>query len=132
MRPEKEGNDSIHDQTDPEIDQQTKVWPQSKSVMPGSGRQVRHKQKVDGVTQHHCRERDREVSRETHSPHLDTRTTRAGFQRPILEKANQEFAARGRRCSNTNLTLYVPGIIFRRKLSDSGFPRSMSFVSDWS
>ena len=92
MRPEKQGNESIHDEADPEIDQQTKVWPQSKAVMPGSGRQVWHQQKVDGVTQHHRCEGDREVSRETHSPHLDTRTTCAGFQTIEVTGANQGFA----------------------------------------
>lgn len=92
MRPEKQRNESIHDEADPEIDQQTKVWPQSKAVMPGSGRQVRHQQKVDGVTQYHRREGDREVSRETHSPHLDTRTTCAGFQTTEVTGANHEFA----------------------------------------
>jgi len=86
MRAKEQRDDSIHDQTDPEVDQQTKVWPQSKAVMPGSGRQMWHEQKVDGVTQHHCCEGDREVSRQTHSPHLDTRTARAGFQRSTLKK----------------------------------------------
>lgn len=133
MRPEKQGNESIHDEADPEIDQQTKVWPQSKAVMPGSGRQVWHQQKVDGVTQHHRREGDREVSRETHSPHLDTRTTRAGFQRSILEKANQEFMARGpRSCSNHKPDSVDPRNYSPAQAVRSGFARSMSFMSDWS
>lgn len=72
MGTEKEGNQPIHDQADPKIDQQPEIGPQGIPAMPGGRWEVGHEQKVDGVSQHHRGEGDGEVSRETHSPHLDT------------------------------------------------------------
>ena len=72
MGTEKEGNEPIHDQTDPKIDQQAKVGPEGIPAMSGGRWEVGHEQKVDGISQHHRCEGDGEVSRETHSPHLDT------------------------------------------------------------
>ena len=119
MRPEEQGNQSIHDQADPEIDKQTEIRPESKAAVPRGRRQMWHKQKVDGVTQHHCRERDRKVSRETHSPHLDTRTTRAGFQTIGDRDENQVFTECARRSwSNRWPVVHFHGIIFLHKLSD--------------
>src|SRR5215813_6829645 len=114
MRPEKQGDQAIHDQANPEVDQQPEVRPECVAAVTRSGRQVWHEQEVNGVTQDHCRERDREVSRETHSLHLETRIRNSWKVRPELLNS---IVRRN----------YIPAPAAR-----SGFARSMSFVSDWS
>ena len=72
MGTKKQGDHAIYDQADPEVDQQSEVWPERIAAVPGGRRQIGHQQKVDGISQHHRCEGDNEVSRETHSPPLDT------------------------------------------------------------
>jgi len=85
MWAEEERDHSIDDKTNPEVDQETEVGPQGKAAMSGSRGQMWHEEKVNGVARDHGGKRDKEISRQAHSSHLDTLRPVIGFQRTFDE-----------------------------------------------
>lgn len=52
MRAEKKSNNPVHNQADPEVNQQAKVRQQGVAAMLSSQRQVRHEQEIDHIPRH--------------------------------------------------------------------------------
>ena len=69
MRTEKEGNEPIDDEANPEIDEQAEIRQEMVGAMLRRRRQVRHNKEINYVPQHHGSQRDEEISRKAHSLH---------------------------------------------------------------
>jgi hypothetical protein len=63
LRTKKQGNYTIQDEANPEIDQQAKVGQQTIAAVLRDWWQIRHDEEINHVPQYHRSQRDKKVSR---------------------------------------------------------------------